>query len=42
MYYLLFEMGVKAQVRHREYISLEVGDTVLLSRFSDGSYRLDQ
>ena len=41
IYYLRVENGIELQVSHAVYRSVDVGSTVLVSRFSDGSYRLD-
>jgi hypothetical protein len=41
IYYLRVENGIELKVSHAVYRSVDVGDTVLVSRFSDGSYRLD-
>jgi hypothetical protein len=41
IYYLRVENGIELNVSYTAYRSVDVGDTVLVSRFSDGSYRLD-
>ena len=40
--YLEVEMGVELKVRDSDYRSIEVGDTVWVSRYSNGSYRLER
>ena len=35
------ENGIELKVSHAVYRSVDLGDTVFVSRFSDGSYRLD-
>jgi hypothetical protein len=42
IYYLKVEPGIELKVSYTVYRSLDIGNTVLVSRFSDGSYRLDQ
>jgi uncharacterized membrane protein len=42
IYFLRVEKGIEFKVNHTVYQSVEIGDTVLVSMFSDGSYRLDQ
>ena len=42
IYNLRVEKGIELQVSHTVYQSVDVGDTVLVARFSDGSFRLDQ
>ena len=42
IYYLRVEKGIEFNVSHATYNSVGIGDTVLVSRFSDGSHRLDQ
>ena len=40
--YLEVEMGVELKVRDSDYRSIDVGDTVWVSRYSNGSYRLER
>ena len=40
--YLVVEMGVEIKVRSPDYRSIEVGDTVWVSKYSNGSYRLER
>ena len=42
IYYLRVESGIEFKVSHAVYSSVDVGDTVSISNYSDGSYRLDQ
>ena len=42
VYYLRVEEGIEFKVSHAVYRSAEIGHTVLVSRYSDGSYRLDR
>ena len=42
IYYLRVERGIEFKVSHAVYSSVDVGDTVSISNYSDGSYRLDQ
>jgi len=42
MYYLFVEGGVEIRVSSSDYNFFNVGEIVTVSRFSDGSYRLDQ
>ena len=41
LYYLKDEQGIEYKVSHTTYRSVDIGDTVSVSRYSDGSYRLD-
>ena len=40
--YLVVEMGVEVKVGSSDYRRVEIGDTVCVSRYSDGSYRLER
>jgi hypothetical protein len=40
--YLEVEMGIEVKVRSSDYRSIEVGDTIWVSRYSNGSYRLER
>jgi len=40
--YLEVEMGVEVKVRDSDFRGVEVGDTVWVSRYSNGSYRLER
>ena len=42
IYYLRVERGIEFNVSHAVYSCVGIGDTVSMSRYSDGSYRLDQ
>jgi hypothetical protein len=42
IYHVRVENGIEIRVSHAEYRSLRIGDTVLVSQYSDGSYRLDR
>ena len=42
IYYLRIEQGIELKVSHAVYRSVNIGDTVYVSMYSDGSYRLDQ
>ncbi len=42
IYSLRVECGIEFKVSHAVYRSVDIGDTVSMSRYSDGSYRLDQ
>ncbi len=42
IYYLRVENGIEITVSHGMYTSVDIGDTVPISRYSDGSYRLDR
>ena len=39
--YLKDERRIEFKVSHATYQSVDIGDTVSVSRYSDGSYRLD-
>ena len=41
IYSLRVERGIEFNVSHAVYSSVDIGDTVPISRYSDGSYRLD-
>ncbi len=41
LYYLKDEQGIEYKVSHTTYRSVDIGDIVSVSRYSDGSYRLD-
>jgi len=41
LYYLKDERGIEYKVSHTTYRSVDIGDIVSVSRYSDGSYRLD-
>jgi hypothetical protein len=40
--YLEVEMGLEVKVRSSDYRRIEVGDTVWVSKYSNGSYRLER
>jgi len=40
--YLVVEMGVEMNVRSSDYRNVDIGDTVWVSRYSNGSYRLER
>ena len=42
IYYLRVERGIEFRVSHTMYNSVDIGGTVSVSTYSDGSYRLDQ
>ena len=42
IYSLSVEKGIEFKVRYATYNSVDIGDTVSISSYSDGSYRLDQ
>jgi len=41
IYYLIVEGGIEIRVNSADYNFVNVGEVVTVSRFSDGSYRLD-
>ena len=41
IYYLRVEKGIEFNVSHAMYTSVDIGDMVSISTYSDGSYRLD-
>ena len=41
LYFLKDERGIEFKVSHATYRSVDIGDTVSVSKYSDGSYRLD-
>ncbi len=42
IYSLNVEKGIEFKVSYATYNSVDIGDTVSISSYSDGSYRLDQ
>jgi len=40
--YLVVEMGVEVKVGNFDYTRTDIGDTVWVSRYSNGSYRLER
>jgi hypothetical protein len=40
--YLVVEMGVEMNVRSSDYRNFDIGDTVWVSRYSNGSYRIER
>ncbi len=40
--YLVVEMGVEVKVGNFDYERTDIGDTVRVSRYSNGSYRLER
>ena len=42
IYHLRVEKGMEFNVSHATYSSVNIGDTVSISSYSDGSHRLDQ
>ncbi len=40
--YLVVEMGVEVKVGGLDYRRTDIGDTVWVSRYSNGSYRLER
>ena len=40
--YLVVEMGVEMKVRSSDFRRADIGDTVWVSRYSNGSYRLER
>ena len=41
IYYLRVEREIEFKVSYATYNSVDIGDTVSISKYSDGSYRLD-
>ena len=42
IYHLRVEKGIEFNASYTTYSSVDIGDTVSISSFSDGSYRLDK